>query len=137
MINDKLLFPIIFIAIVCASVIVIAYFSEDSIAKIYQITIDRRNADVDNLSNFISADIDNVFSTVIGSSQLPPVNTPPLSNQINKTLHGIPSNVDTPRRLLAANMLQNEKILETMAFLLPNGDVYMVEPYQDQTKSTT
>ena len=132
--KDRFLFPIIFISIVCASVTVIAIFSQDSIEKIHQITIDRRNVDVDNLANTISSNINNVFSTLVITSQLSSVNDPPLYQQINKTLHGIPSDTDMPRRSLAVNMLKNDKILETVAFLLPNGDIYMLEPYSDQLK---
>lgn len=54
--NDKFLLPVIFIVIVCASIIVIAYFSQSAIENIHQATIERRNADVDNLASIIEGE---------------------------------------------------------------------------------
>ena len=130
--TKNLVLPVILIMVIIASVTVIVYFSEIQIQKIKQITIDRRNSDVDNLSQVLSDRLEEAISDINISSQLPQVNSMPYVDSINPTLHGIPQDVDLSKRMIANNMLKNEKIFETIRFLLPNGDMYMLEPYSDQ-----
>lgn len=51
--SDKFLLPVIFIVVVCASIIVISYFSQNTIENIHQAIIERRNAEVGNLATIV------------------------------------------------------------------------------------
>jgi signal transduction histidine kinase len=51
--KDRFLLVFVFLIVVIASVGIITYFSQNAVESIYQTTIDRRNADVDNLSIII------------------------------------------------------------------------------------
>ena len=88
------------------------------------------------LANDISNRLYTIASILEDTSKLPDVENISYANAINKTLHGIPDNLDTAKRKIAQQIIlqySNSSFL-SIAFLLPNGDVYMVEPYDRQLK---
>lgn len=131
--NDNLVLPVIFILVVFASIVTITYFFETQNNKLYQLTFDQRNTDLDNLATILGDRLNSTFDIISSTSGLPSVTTPPKIDLINKTLHGISQNDDIPKREVARNILENVKDIETVRYLLPNGDMYMLEPYQNQT----
>jgi len=54
------------------------------------------------------------------------------SNLVSQELKGIPPDADPGKRQVAKNTLSVYQDFDTVAFLLPNGDVYLVEPYESQ-----
>lgn len=63
----------------------------------------------------------------------------PNSNLLNTTLealHGIPENADIEKRGIAQNILANYNDFAAIAFIMPNGDMYLVEPYSEQVNQT-
>jgi Cache domain len=60
-----------------------------------------------------------------------------LLNQTLKTLHGIPQQADVQKRQVAKNMLSSNSDLQIVIFIMPNGDIYLDEPYSRQQVSTT
>ncbi|MDH2907481.1 MAG: ATP-binding protein [Candidatus Nitrosotalea sp.] len=130
--NDNLILPIIFILVVFASVGIIVYFFEAQNGKLYQLTIDRRNTDLDSLATILGDRLNNTFDIISSTSSLPTIMVPPKINLINKKLHGISQDDDMPRRTVAIDILRNVNDVETVRFLLPNGDMYMLEPYSNQ-----
>jgi signal transduction histidine kinase len=130
--KKNLTLALLLILVIIASIIIITYFSEIQISKLQQATVDRRDADVNSLENTISNAINGSIGVMVSTSQLPQVNTPPLANLINSALHGIPQDTDVQRRAVAKDILENYKSFDTVSFLLPNGEVYMVEPYSAQ-----
>lgn len=130
--EKKTKIPIVLILATIVSIIFITYFSEIQINKIQQAIIDRRDADVHSFEDSISNAINGSMGVMISTSQLPQVNTPPFTSLINNVVHGIPQDVDVQRREVAQTILDNYRDFDTISFLLPNGDVYMVEPYSKQ-----
>jgi hypothetical protein len=57
-------------------------------------------------------------------------------NQTLRTLHGIGRDLDNQKRKVAQNILSADKDLEVIFFLMPNGNMYMVEPYSRQLNLT-
>jgi Cache domain len=57
-------------------------------------------------------------------------------NQTLRTLHGIGRDLDIQKRKVAQNILSADKDLEVIFFLMPNGNMYMVEPYSRQLNLT-
>ena len=88
------------------------------------------------LANDISNRINTIASILENTSKLSAVKNIPSASSINKTLHGIPDNLDTAKRKIAQQiMLQHSNSsFVSIAFLLSNGDMYMVEPYDRQLK---
>jgi Cache domain len=70
------------------------------------------------------------------TSKLPEVNSAPFASSISPELHGIPSDVDMPRRKVAQSILNTDKDFQVIFFLMPNGDVYLIEPYEQQQNLT-
>jgi hypothetical protein len=73
------------------------------------------------------------------TSKLPQVRDAPhadLLNQTLTTLHGIPQQADIEKRKVAQNILIADKDFEVIFFLMPNGDMYIDEPYYRQQNLT-
>lgn len=54
-----------------------------------------------------------------------------------ETLHGIPEDADIEKRRVATNILSNYDDFAALYFFMPNGDLYLVEPFEAQENSTT
>lgn len=88
-----------------------------------------------NLENHIQ----NAGAVLNMTSQLPQVREVPLSHVLNQTLttlHGIPQDADIQKRLVAQNILSSYKDFQIIIFIMPNGDIYLDEPYSRQIMST-
>jgi hypothetical protein len=70
------------------------------------------------------------------TSKLPEVNSAPFASSISAELHGIPRDADMPKRNVAQDILDTDKDFEVIYFLMPNGDMYLVEPYLRQENLT-
>jgi competence protein ComGC len=70
------------------------------------------------------------------TSKLPEVKSAPYSNLISPKLHGIPKNVDISKRKVAQSILSVDKDFRVIFFLMPNGDIYLNEPYLLQANLT-
>jgi len=74
------------------------------------------------------------------TSKLPQVNNTSFANLLNQTLttlHGIPKDADIKKRQVAQDILSNNKDLQIIFFVMPNGNVYLEEPYSRQLNLTT
>ena len=70
------------------------------------------------------------------TSKLPEVRKVSFASSINNTLHGIPKDTDLAKRKVAQDILSKYNDFRVIAFLMPNGDVYMEEPYSRQLNLT-
>ena len=73
------------------------------------------------------------------TSKLPEVKNHSYASSLNqtlRTLHGIGRDLDIQKRKVAQNILSADKDLEVIFFLMPNGNMYMVEPYSRQLNLT-
>jgi hypothetical protein len=88
------------------------------------------------LANDISNRINTIASILENTSKLSAVINIPYANSINKTLHGIPDNLDIAKRKIAQQIIlqHSNSSFVSISFLLSNGDIYMVEPYDRQLK---
>ena len=100
------------------------------------ITNDNNILKIKFLANDISNRINKIASILENTSKLSAVKNLPYANSINKTLHGIPDNLDTAKRKIAQQIIlqHSNSNFVSIAFLLSNGDIYMVEPYNRQLK---
>jgi hypothetical protein len=55
-----------------------------------------------------------------------------LLNQTLNTLHGIPQNADIEKRQVVKNILSSNNDLYEIFFVMPNGNMYFLEPYSIQ-----
>jgi hypothetical protein len=66
------------------------------------------------------------------TSRDPTVKNVSYANNISKTYMGIPESLDIAKRKVAQEILHNNKDFGSIYFTMPNGDVYIGEPYSDQ-----
>src|SRR5919202_4216683 len=86
----------------------------------------------DNLSNRLNKSAAILETT----SKLPEVRNVSFASSINNTLHGIPKDTDLAKRKVAQDILSKYNDFRVIAFLMPNGDMYMEEPYSRQLNLT-
>ena len=70
------------------------------------------------------------------TGELPQVRNVSYANSISSELHGIPEDLDIAKRIVARDILASDKDFEAIFFLMPNGDMYMDEPYPRQQNLT-
>ncbi|MFL6358350.1 MAG: cache domain-containing protein, partial [Nitrososphaeraceae archaeon] len=70
------------------------------------------------------------------TSKLPQVSSTPFASSISPELHGIPEDADMPKRKVAQDILDTDKDFQAIFFLMPNGDMYLIEPYSRQQNLT-
>jgi hypothetical protein len=70
------------------------------------------------------------------TSKLPDVKSTPFANSISPELHGISQDLDFQKRKVGQDILAADKDFQVIFFLMPNGDVYFVEPYSQQQNLT-
>jgi hypothetical protein len=69
------------------------------------------------------------------TSKLPEVRDVPYEQLLNQTLnslHGIPQYVDIEKRQVGSNVLSSNNDLYEIFFVMPNGNMYFLEPYSIQ-----
>jgi hypothetical protein len=70
------------------------------------------------------------------TSRLPELKNVSYANSIDTTLHGIPQDLDIEKRKIAQDILTADRDFRVIVFLLPNGDIYLQEPYSNQQNLT-
>ncbi len=73
------------------------------------------------------------------TSMLPEVKNVPYAHMLNDTieqLNGIPQDADIPKRQVAKDILEKYGMFEVIYFVMPNGDMYFLEPYIQQENLT-
>jgi hypothetical protein len=68
--------------------------------------------------------------------ELPQVKNASYASSISSELHGIPIDLDIAKRKVAHDIMASDKDLQVIFFLMPNGDMYMEEPYSRQQNLT-
>ena len=84
------------------------------------------------LSDVIETRINKSSSLLELTSKLPEVTNVSYANMITEKFMGIPQSLDLQKRNIARNILEKDKDIASIFFLIPKGDTYMGEPYPDQ-----
>ncbi len=95
-----------------------------------------KNPLVSVLANELETRINKSAAILEITSKLQEVNSTPFASSIAPELHGIPKDVDIPKRKVAQDILTADKDFEVIFFLMPNGDIYMEEPFSRQENLT-
>lgn len=96
--------------------------------------INTRSIRISLLSQLFANNVLDSLTNLEVTSQLEQVKNSNYANYISSTIHGIPENMDVQKRLIAKQILSNNHHLATVRFFMPNGDIYMQEPYSAQLK---
>ena len=101
-----------------------------------EMTVAYNNAVVSILANEVETKINKSGAILEITSKLPEVKSAPFASSISPELPGIPNDVDMPKRKVAQDILNTDKDFQVVFFLMPNGDIYLVEPYSQQQNLT-
>ena len=83
-------------------------------------------------ANWLSDKIPRAVDDLEISSRDETVMNVPFLMNVSHDINGIPSNLDLDKRNLAKDILQRNTDIASIFFVLPNGDIYLGEPYMDQ-----
>lgn len=93
------------------------------------------------LANGIEKRIEDAASLLEITAMLPEIRSIPNTSLLNETLdtlNGISENADIERRTVAQDIVSNNNTdISAIGFIMPNGDVYFLEPYSRQENLTT
>jgi len=89
------------------------------------------------LSDTLETKLNKLSSLLEITSILPQITNFPMEEFIDKKLNGIPENFDAYKRKLAKDILVKYDDFSLIGFILPNGNVYMQEPFERQKNLTT
>ncbi len=139
----KMITVILLVSITIAVVSVIHTISPQSSSAVYAQASNKNInsslydlASKGTLANILSNNLVNYLnesaSIIKITSMIPDVSNAKFANKINSSLHGIADSDDVKKRQIADNILQHSDTLEAITFLMPNGDMYMEEPYNRQ-----
>lgn len=84
------------------------------------------------LADIFETRIDKITHLLETTSEYPSIRNISYVNLIDTELMGIPEVSDIEKRNTAKYLLKNEPVLGGLYFTLPNGDVYLGEPYSAQ-----
>ncbi|MBD0359370.1 MAG: cache domain-containing protein, partial [Nitrososphaeraceae archaeon] len=96
-----------------------------------------KNPIVSVLANDLENRINKSGAILEITSKLQEVKSAPFASSIAPELNGIPKDVDMLKRNIAQDILSTDKDFEVIFFLMPNGDMYLEEPYSRQENLTT
>ena len=97
-----------------------------------QMTIQYRENTVKLLADMTKLRLDDAKTILEITSKDPTVKNASYANNISKTHMGIPENLDIAKRKVAQEILHDNKDFGGIYFTMPNGDIYIGEPYSDQ-----
>jgi Cache domain len=84
------------------------------------------------LADMVRDRLNDAVTTLEITSKEPSVEKVLYADNISKAYMGIPGNLDLAKRKVAQEILSKNKDFGSVYFTMPNGDVYIGEPYSDQ-----
>lgn len=118
-------------------IITVQYLLESQIKKTVDDIIQVKSGQAEIISTVISQKISDAIKIIELTSKEDVVRQIDSPNLIDENLHGVPQDYETGKRQLASNILGSYKNFVVIRFTLPNGDMYMMEPYENQLNLKT
>jgi len=122
----------ILIATSAALLVTIVLYSQEQIRQQSSIIETERIVLVNQLASRIDLMITNAEKILENAAIDENIKNSPDMSLIDKNLHGIPESVDKEKRIVLRNILLTYQDFESIGYILPNGDIYFVEPYDLQ-----
>ena len=93
--------------------------------------------ELENIKNILESKVTKLATALQIATSLPQILQPPDINLIDPKINGIPEDADMEKRKIANILLNQFNEFSSIGFLLNNGDVYFVEPFERQLNLTT
>lgn len=130
--NSRRILAVCFFAAVVSIAAIILYYSEYVFYDLDQNEMDKKNIFEKKLSQNMGYTLNSTRDILEATSNIPDVYNVPFATAVDSKLHGVPKEIDMPKRVIAGQVLAEDPFIETVFFLLPNGDSYIIEPYYQQ-----
>lgn len=115
--------------IICG--VLLYFINNNTINEQNQIIITKQNA-VKLISSVLETKFSEKIKTMQRSGYLDSVRNVPYADQIDESIKGIPDNLDVEKRIAAQRILRSDNDFNVVFFVVPNGDMYIQEPYSAQ-----
>ena len=122
----------ILIATSVALLVTVVLYSQEQIRQQSNTIETERIVKVNQLASRIDLMITNAEKILENAAIDENIKNSPDISLIDKNLHGIPESVDKEKRIVLRNILLTYQDFESIGYILPNGDIYFVEPYDLQ-----
>lgn len=123
---------IVIMAIIAVLAVISMTYANELIKTKTNEIVDQKINRLDSIAVRVEKEILDLQSVLEVSSHLPQIQDTSFANSIERDLHGIPRDTDIAKRNIANNILANNPNVATVFFTLPNGDMYMAQPYYVQ-----
>ena len=116
--------------------------TESNLSNTTNRAVDDNNNDLlslNILSDGLENRIDGAASMLEYAANLSEMRSMPNASLLNttlETLHGIPSDSDIQKRIIAEKVVSFYPEIAGISFIMPNGDTYFMEPYSLQSNQT-
>jgi signal transduction histidine kinase len=124
------------VALAAIGILIIVLYSESRIDSISESIIEKKVNEVDVLASRASLRLSDAATILRISSNLPQITSSPNASLVDETLHGVPQSSEANKRYVARTIMEEYPNFETISFMLPNGDLYLVEPFESQKNVT-
>ena len=111
-------------------------YVQDQIKIQTEIIESERFITINQIASRTELRINNAISILEILSKNPHIVNPPSATLIDEKMHGIPEDIDVNRRNAMRETFDYYGSFQNMLFLLPNGDVYINEPFLFQKNMT-
>jgi signal transduction histidine kinase len=123
-------------ALAALGIFVIVLYTESQISSISESIIEKRVSEVNVLASRASLRLSDAATMLRISSKLSQIASIPNASLVDENLHGVSQNAEADKRFVAETIMEEYPNFETVSFILPNGDIYLVEPYESQKNIT-
>jgi signal transduction histidine kinase len=123
-------------ALAIVAIVIILTFTEIQSQIISANIIEKKVSEVNVLASRTSLRLIDAATILAITSNLSHVTTTPNMSLISEDSHGVPKNEEIDKRMIARNIMLHYPNFETISFLLANGDIYFLEPYESQKNLT-
>lgn len=126
----------IYSASVAIAIVLLSATGAASIGALQDTIISKEQADVRSLAVATEEKFETLASVMEVTGQLPQLTAPPDVSQISSEYNGVPESVEAEKRQVARSILSQAGDIEAVAFLLPDGEMYVEEPFFRQMNLT-
>ena len=124
------------LALAALGILIIVFYTESQINSISENIIEKKVNEVNVLASRASLRLSDAATILMISSNLPQIASRPNASLIDEDLNGVPQRTEVDKRFVARTIMEEYPNFETVSFLLANGDLYLVEPFESQKNVT-
>jgi signal transduction histidine kinase len=123
-------------ALVAVGTFIIFLYTESQISSISESLIKKKVNEVNVLASRASLRLTDAATILRISTSLPQIASRPNISLIDEKLHGVPQDTETEKRFIAKTIMKEYPNFDTISFMLTNGNLYLVEPFESQKNVT-